>query len=140
MDALDAQRVLLEAQLAQINPTSQVFSDTGQRVMGPEDRLKALKSQLASYKARFAPDHPDIVSTAREIEGLEKTVKTDDETGDRSEAAGRGKGGVGAGAREGFPRSSRTWSACSTRSTGCERAVDARGCGRQTAHSDHALR
>jgi len=83
LDALDSQRVLLEAQLAQINPTSQVFSDTGQRVMGPEDRLKALKSQLASYKARFSPNHPDIVSTQREIEGLEKMVKSDDETGDR---------------------------------------------------------
>jgi len=83
LDALDSQRVLLEAQLAQINPTSQVFSDTGQRVMGPEDRLKALKSQLASYKARFAPNHPDIVSTEREVEGLEKVVKSDDETGDR---------------------------------------------------------
>jgi succinoglycan biosynthesis transport protein ExoP len=83
LDALDSQRVLLEAQLAQINPTSQVFSDTGQRVMGPEDRLKALKSQLASYKARFAPGHPDIVSTEREVEGLESQVKADDETGDR---------------------------------------------------------
>jgi succinoglycan biosynthesis transport protein ExoP len=83
VDALDSQRVLLEAQLAQINPTSQVFSDTGQRVMGPEDRLKALKSQLASYKARFAPDHPDVVSTQREVDGLEKEVKADDETGDR---------------------------------------------------------
>jgi polysaccharide biosynthesis transport protein len=83
VDALDAQRVLLEAQLAQINPTLQVFSDTGQRVMGPEDRLKALKAQLASYKARFAPDHPDVVSTEREIEGLEKDVKTDDDTADR---------------------------------------------------------
>ena len=83
VDSLDAQRVLLEAQLAQINPTLQVFSDTGQRVMGPEDRLKALKAQLASYQARFAPDHPDVVSTEREIEGLEKTVAADDETGDR---------------------------------------------------------
>ena len=83
LDSLDSQRVLLEAQLAQINPTSQVFSDTGQRVMGPEDRLKALKSQLASYKARFAPGHPDIVSTEREVEGLESQVKSDDETGDR---------------------------------------------------------
>jgi uncharacterized protein involved in exopolysaccharide biosynthesis len=83
LDALDSQRVLLEAQLAQINPTSQVFSDTGQRVMGPEDRLKALKSQLASYKARFAPGHPDIVSTEREVEGLESQVKSDDDTGDR---------------------------------------------------------
>jgi succinoglycan biosynthesis transport protein ExoP len=81
--SLDSQRVLLEAQLAQINPTSQVFSDTGQRVMGPEDRLKALKSQLASYKARFAAGHPDVVSTQREVEGLEREVKTADETGDR---------------------------------------------------------
>jgi succinoglycan biosynthesis transport protein ExoP len=83
VDALDSQRVLLEAQLAQINPTSQVFSDTGQRVMGPEDRLKALKSQLASYKARYAPGHPDIVSTEREVQGLEKEVKSDDDSGDR---------------------------------------------------------
>jgi uncharacterized protein involved in exopolysaccharide biosynthesis len=83
VDALDAQRVLLQAQLAQINPTLQVFSDTGQRVMGPEDRLKALKAQLASYKARFAPDHPDVVTTQREIEGLEKDVKADDDTADR---------------------------------------------------------
>jgi succinoglycan biosynthesis transport protein ExoP len=83
VDALDAQRVLLQAQLAQINPTLQVFSDTGQRVMGPEDRLKALKAQLASSKARFAPDHPDVISAQREIEGLEKDVKSDDDTADR---------------------------------------------------------
>jgi uncharacterized protein involved in exopolysaccharide biosynthesis len=83
VDAMDAQRVLLQAQLAQINPTLQVFSDTGQRVMGPEDRLKALKAELASYKARFAPDHPDVIATEREIEGLEKDVKADDDTADR---------------------------------------------------------
>jgi uncharacterized protein involved in exopolysaccharide biosynthesis len=80
--ALDSQRVLLEAQLAQINPTMQVFSDNGLRVMSAEDRLKALKSQLAGYKARYAPDHPDIVNTEREVEGLEKQVKSDDGTSD----------------------------------------------------------
>jgi polysaccharide biosynthesis transport protein len=80
--AIDSQKVLLEAQLAQINPTSQVFSDTGQRVMGAEDRLKALKSELAGYKARYAPGHPDIVMTEREVEGLEKQVKADDNTSD----------------------------------------------------------
>ena len=83
VDSLDSQRVLLEAQLAQISPTAQVYSETGQRMMGPADRLKALKSQLASYKARFAPDHPDVVSTQREVEGLEKEVAAEDETGDR---------------------------------------------------------
>jgi uncharacterized protein involved in exopolysaccharide biosynthesis len=83
LEALDSQRVLLEAQLAQINPTSQVYSDTGQRVLGPEDRLKALKSLLASYQARFAPGHPDIVTTQREVEGLERQIKAEDDTADR---------------------------------------------------------
>ncbi len=81
--ALDSQRVLLEAQLAQISPNTQVYTDSGQRVFGPEDRLKALKSQLASYKARYAPGHPDIVSTQREVDGLEKEVKSEDQTGER---------------------------------------------------------
>src|SRR3984957_14969961 len=58
LSALASQRILLEAQLAQIPPASQVFSDSGQRVMNAEDRLKTLKSQLAGYKARYAPAHP----------------------------------------------------------------------------------
>jgi succinoglycan biosynthesis transport protein ExoP len=80
--ALDSQQVLLEAQLVQINPTMQVFSDTGLRVMSAEDRLKSLKSQLAGLKARYAPGHPDIMNTEREVEGLEKQVKSDDGTSD----------------------------------------------------------
>ena len=81
--ALDSQRVLLQAQLAQISPNTQVYSDSGQRVFGPEDRLKALKAQLASYKARYAPGHPDIITTQREVDGLEKEVKAQDQTGER---------------------------------------------------------
>jgi succinoglycan biosynthesis transport protein ExoP len=83
LDGLDSQRVLLLAQLAQLNPNTQVYSDTGQRVFGTEDRLKTLKSQLASYKARYAPGHPDIISTQREVEGLEKEVRAQDQTADR---------------------------------------------------------
>src|SRR5580692_8078347 len=83
VNALDSQRVLLEAQLAQISPNPQVYSESGQRVFGPEDRLKALKSQLASYKARYAPDHPDIISTQREVDGLERLVQAQDQTGER---------------------------------------------------------
>ncbi len=76
---IDSQEILLRAQLAQLNPTSQVFSDTGQRVMGVEDRLKALRSELADYKARYAPDHPDVVSTEREIAGLEAEERVEGE-------------------------------------------------------------
>jgi uncharacterized protein involved in exopolysaccharide biosynthesis len=80
--ALDSQRVLLQAQLAQISPNTQVYTDSGQRVFGPEDRLKALKSQLAEYKARYGPNHPDVLSTQREVDGLEKEVAAEDHTGD----------------------------------------------------------
>jgi succinoglycan biosynthesis transport protein ExoP len=80
--AIDSQEVLLRAQMAQLNPTAQVYSDTGLRVMGVEDRLKSLKSQLADYKARYAPGHPDIVSTEREIAGLEKEARAQDDTSD----------------------------------------------------------
>lgn len=81
--ALDSQRVLLEAQLAQLNPNTEVFSDTGQRVFGAEDRLKALKSELAAYKAKYGPDHPDVLSTQREVDGLEKEIHAQDVTADR---------------------------------------------------------
>jgi polysaccharide biosynthesis transport protein len=80
--ALDSQLIMLRAQLVQLNPTSQVYSDTGQRVMGVDDRLKSLRSSLASYKARYAPGHPDIISTEREIAGLEKQSTAQDSASD----------------------------------------------------------
>jgi polysaccharide biosynthesis transport protein len=82
ISSLDSQITLLRAQLAQLNPISQVYTDTGQRVMGVQDRLKTLRSQLSSYKARYAPGHPDIVNTEREIAGLEKEAKLEDGTSD----------------------------------------------------------
>jgi uncharacterized protein involved in exopolysaccharide biosynthesis len=79
----DSQRVLLQAQLAQISPNAIVYSDSGQRVFGAEDRLKSLKSQLAGLKGRYGPEHPDVINTQREIEGLEKEVSSEDGTADR---------------------------------------------------------
>ncbi len=82
LSALDSQRIVLEAQLAQLSPTALVYSETGQRIMNTEDRLKNLKSLLAGYKARYAPGHPDIVNTQREVDGLEKEVKAEDGASD----------------------------------------------------------
>jgi succinoglycan biosynthesis transport protein ExoP len=90
--SMDEQRVLLEAQLAQISPTALVFSDTGQRVMNTEDRLRDLKSKLAGYKARYAPDHPDVVTTQREVDGLEKEVKSEKAAGDLARQLEEAKG------------------------------------------------
>lgn len=81
--ALDSQKVLLQAQLATISPNTMVYSDNGQRVFGPEDRLKSLKSTLAGLKGRYGPEHPDVISTQREIDGLQKEVDAEDGTADR---------------------------------------------------------
>ena len=70
--SLQQQKVFLEAQLVQLRPNSVVYSDTGERIVSTADRLKMLKSQLASAKARYGPDHPDIANMEREIAGLEK--------------------------------------------------------------------
>jgi uncharacterized protein involved in exopolysaccharide biosynthesis len=82
IDALDRQRVLLDAQLAQLSPTAQIYGESGQRIMSPADRLKLLQAELASLKARYAPDHPDIAKTEREIAGLQTEVSADDNAND----------------------------------------------------------
>jgi succinoglycan biosynthesis transport protein ExoP len=68
--SLEQQRVYLEAQLVQIKPNSAMTSDSGERILTPADRLKALRSQMASLRARYGNDHPDIARTQREIDGL----------------------------------------------------------------------
>jgi uncharacterized protein involved in exopolysaccharide biosynthesis len=69
--SLTQQRVYLEAQLAQLKPNSVMFSDSGERILTTTDRLRSLKSELASARALYAPDHPDITRLTREIAGLE---------------------------------------------------------------------
>lgn len=77
IDSLDSQKVMLEAQLAQIAPTSQIFGESGQRILSPSDRLKTLKANLASLRARYGTNHPDIATTEREIAGLQAEVSAD---------------------------------------------------------------
>ena len=69
--SLEQQQVYLEAQLAQLKPNSALFSESGERILSANDRLKTLRSQLASARALYAPDHPDIARLTREIAGLE---------------------------------------------------------------------
>ncbi|HTU65475.1 MAG TPA: hypothetical protein VMF52_05985 [Steroidobacteraceae bacterium] len=77
LSSLDQQKVFLEAQLAQLKPNSVVFSESGERILTSADRLKTLRSQLASAEALYAPDHPDIARIRREIAGLESREPAD---------------------------------------------------------------
>jgi polysaccharide biosynthesis transport protein len=72
--ALDQQIVFSESQLAQINPTSTLYGDTGQRVLGAKDQLKVLQTKYAAAIATYSDTHPDVVRLKGEIEGLEKEL------------------------------------------------------------------
>lgn len=72
--ALDERRYALEAQLALINPLSMMQSATGERILDPESRLKALTAEYASLTAKYSEEHPDVVKIKREIEGLKLKV------------------------------------------------------------------
>jgi succinoglycan biosynthesis transport protein ExoP len=72
--SLDQQVVYLEAQLAQLSPSSQVYTSTGERVLSPQDRLKYLRTEYARVSGLYAPTHPDVIRLQREIAGLEKTA------------------------------------------------------------------
>jgi uncharacterized protein involved in exopolysaccharide biosynthesis len=72
LNALEDTRILLDAQLAQINPTAPMVLPSGQAVVSPEDQLKSLLTILAVLEGRYEPDHPDIIRARREIKALRK--------------------------------------------------------------------
>jgi uncharacterized protein involved in exopolysaccharide biosynthesis len=99
MASMKQQRVYLEAQLAQLKPNSAMFSDSGERIMSPDDRLKTLRSQLAGVRARYGPNHPDIERMEREIAGLEADGERADDSGDLASRLGSRRAALAA-ARE----------------------------------------
>lgn len=80
--SLNQQIVYLDAQLAQLTPASQIYSETGERILSPADRLKTLKSEYSRASAIYAPTHPDVLRMKREIDGLEKDVGRIDDGND----------------------------------------------------------
>jgi polysaccharide biosynthesis transport protein len=68
--SLEQQRVYLESELTQQNPNALLLSESGERILGPADRLKILESEFIPLAARYGPSHPDVVSKKKEIESL----------------------------------------------------------------------
>jgi succinoglycan biosynthesis transport protein ExoP len=79
--SLDQQRVFIESQLSQVKPNSMLTTDSGERVLSPEDRLRIARSRLTSTRATYAPGHPDIARLEREVKGLEAQVGKDASSG-----------------------------------------------------------
>ena len=71
MQALNQQIGFLDAQLAQIEPRMPAVTETGQTIMAPGVRLRALREQYVAQLALYTPEHPSVAALKREIYGLE---------------------------------------------------------------------
>jgi uncharacterized protein involved in exopolysaccharide biosynthesis len=80
--SLEQQSTYLDAQLAQLAPSSQVYTSTGERVLSPQDRLKFLRTEYARVSGIYSPNHPDVQRMKREIEGLENSAGQVDSSND----------------------------------------------------------
>jgi uncharacterized protein involved in exopolysaccharide biosynthesis len=67
---LEERRIYLQSELVQMNPTSQLYSADGNRVMSSSDRLKALETEYVSLSARYSSSHPDLRKMEKEIAAL----------------------------------------------------------------------
>lgn len=84
LQALEQQRVYLESEVAQQEPTTQLYDGTGQRVLAPADRLKILEAEYIPIVARYGDAHPDAVAMRKQLDSLRAFVG---ETGSASEIA-----------------------------------------------------
>jgi capsular polysaccharide biosynthesis protein len=75
-------KILLQSQLAQIQPSSPLEGISGGRIVTPEEKLASLRTELAILRNQVSKKHPDIIRVQKEIEGLEKIVSTQQQTAD----------------------------------------------------------
>lgn len=74
LDSLRESRIIIEAQLAQINPMAPMVLPDGTTVVGPADQLRSLQTQLVILQGRYSPDHPDVQRLKRDIAALQAEV------------------------------------------------------------------
>jgi uncharacterized protein involved in exopolysaccharide biosynthesis len=66
--------VYLESELALQSPYQSMMSQTGERMLTPSDRIKALQAELASKLGVYSEEHPDIRRIRDELAGLRSEV------------------------------------------------------------------
>jgi uncharacterized protein involved in exopolysaccharide biosynthesis len=72
INALEERKSYLEGQLATLKPNTPIITASGERILDPGERLKALRAQYVSSAAYLSPDHPDIIKMKSEIDALRK--------------------------------------------------------------------
>jgi uncharacterized protein involved in exopolysaccharide biosynthesis len=80
-------KIMLDSQLAQLQPVSSQLLADGSAVAAPQDQLKALQTKLAMMEGRYGPDHPDVRRVRRDLAAVQSQLGTDVDTTADSSAA-----------------------------------------------------
>jgi uncharacterized protein involved in exopolysaccharide biosynthesis len=78
MMSLQETKILLEGQLANVEPLNPIVIDGEKVAMNPKERLKRLYIQLTTLQATLSDKHPDVKKLKREIAELEEKVGKSD--------------------------------------------------------------
>jgi uncharacterized protein involved in exopolysaccharide biosynthesis len=76
--SLQETKILLEGQLANVEPLSPIVIEGEKVAMNPSERLKLLYLQLSSLQATLSEKHPDVKKLKREISELEEQIGKSD--------------------------------------------------------------
>lgn len=77
LQATRENKIMLDAQLAQLNPIATTVTPDGKPITSPADQLKALQTELARLEARYSPQHPDVIRTKRDLEAVKAQLGAD---------------------------------------------------------------
>jgi len=77
---LKERMILLNSQLASVDPLTPIVTEEGKTAMNPADQLKYLRLQLISLQSTLSEKHPDVKKVKRQIEELEQEVEVSDDS------------------------------------------------------------
>jgi uncharacterized protein involved in exopolysaccharide biosynthesis len=81
---LEERLILLESQIANVDPMRPVVTRDGEVLASPVERLKTMRLELLGLESRFSDKHPDVKKLRREIEELEEEVGFADDSVDKA--------------------------------------------------------
>lgn len=67
---LENRKINLAAQLTQLDKSAPTFLPSGEAILGPADRLKALQAELSYKSTVYTDEHPELQRVRREIAAL----------------------------------------------------------------------
>jgi uncharacterized protein involved in exopolysaccharide biosynthesis len=79
INILKERKILLQGQIANVDPLKPIVTKEGKMIMNPVERLKHLRMELISQRINHSEHHPDVERLKREIREFESQVgKVDD--------------------------------------------------------------